>query len=56
VRKKNQRMGRNPKTGTEVPISPRQVVVFKASRILKQQVDGKRSATTSVDHGSSATA
>lgn len=30
VRKKGQRMGRNPKTGVDVPISPRRVVVFKA--------------------------
>src|SRR5713101_1266307 len=29
VRKKGQRIGRNPKTGTEVPISPRRVMVFK---------------------------
>jgi integration host factor subunit alpha len=44
VRKKGERIGRNPKTGTEVPISPRRVIVFKASPILKQQVNGKRSA------------
>ena len=31
VRKKGQRMGRNPKTGEEAPISPRRVVVFKPS-------------------------
>jgi integration host factor subunit alpha len=46
VRKKNQRIGRNPKTGTEVPISQRRVIVFKPSPILKQQTNGKRSATT----------
>lgn len=45
VRKKKERMGRNPKNGVEVTISPRQVIVFKASPILKQQVSGKRSAT-----------
>ena len=45
VRKKSQRMGRNPKTGTEVPISPRRVVAFKPSAILKQQINGKRSRT-----------
>ena len=44
LRDKGQRIGRNPKTGTEVPISPRRVIVFKASPILKQQVNGKRSA------------
>jgi integration host factor subunit alpha len=42
VRKKKQRPGRNPKTGVEVPISPRRVVVFKASAILKQQINEKR--------------
>jgi integration host factor subunit alpha len=38
VRKKGQRLGRNPKTGTEVPISPRRVMAFKASAILKQRI------------------
>ena len=42
VRKKGQRMGRNPKTGVDVPISPRRVVVFKASAIMKQQINGGR--------------
>jgi integration host factor subunit alpha len=45
VRKKNQRIGRNPKTGIEVPISPRRVIVFKPSPIFKQQTNGKRSDT-----------
>ncbi len=39
VRKKGQRIGRNPKTGTEVPISPRRVIVFKPSAILKQHIN-----------------
>ena len=43
VRQKGKRMGRNPKTGVEVPISPRRVVVFKASAIMKQQINGDRS-------------
>jgi integration host factor subunit alpha len=34
VRSKRERVGRNPKTGIEAPISARRVVVFKASRIL----------------------
>jgi integration host factor subunit alpha len=38
VRKKGQRIGRNPKTGTEVPISPRRVLVFKPSAILSQRI------------------
>jgi len=43
VRKKGQRIGRNPKTGTEVPISPRRVMVFKPSAILKQRINGHSS-------------
>ena len=43
VRQKGQRVGRNPKTGVEAPISPRRVIVFKASQVLKQQLAGKRS-------------
>jgi integration host factor subunit alpha len=39
VRKKGERIGRNPKTGTEVPISPRRVMVFKPSAILKQRIN-----------------
>ena len=42
VRKKGQRIGRNPKTGKEVPISPRRVMVFKPSAILKQRINGDR--------------
>jgi integration host factor subunit alpha len=55
-RKKNQRIGRNLKTGIEVPISPRRVIVFKPSPIFKQQTNGKRSDTkTSVAELSSST-
>ncbi len=38
VRYKNERVGRNPKTGEEVPITPRRVMVFKPSNILKDRV------------------
>lgn len=38
VREKSERVGRNPKTGEEVPILPRKVVSFKASNVLKQRV------------------
>jgi integration host factor subunit alpha len=38
VRDKNERIGRNPKTGEEVPILPRRVMTFKASNVLKQRV------------------
>ena len=34
VRSKRERIGRNPKTGIEVPIRPRRVVTFKASPVL----------------------
>src|SRR5262249_55688827 len=44
VRRKGQRIGRNPKTGAEAPVSARRVVVFKPSAILKQQLNGKRPA------------
>jgi integration host factor subunit alpha len=57
VRQKNQRMGRNPKTGTEVPISPRRVLVFKPSAIMKQQVNSKSGTKIpDVELGSSAPA
>jgi integration host factor subunit alpha len=39
VRQKGQRIGRNPKTGQEVPISPRRVLVFRASHSLKDQIN-----------------
>jgi integration host factor subunit alpha len=38
VRQKKQRMGRNPKTGKEVPILPRKVLAFQASRMLKARM------------------
>ncbi len=39
VRSKGQRMGRNPKTGEEVPIPPRRVLVFRASHVLKDRIN-----------------
>ncbi|TGY87872.1 integration host factor subunit alpha [Marinicauda algicola] len=39
LREKNGRMGRNPKTGEEVPIDPRRVLVFKPSQVLKDRID-----------------
>lgn len=39
LRRKKQRIGRNPKTGVEVPITPRTVLSFNASNILKKQVN-----------------
>jgi integration host factor subunit alpha len=39
VRQKGERMGRNPKTGVDVPISPRRVIVFKASAVMKKRIN-----------------
>jgi integration host factor subunit alpha len=39
VRQKSQRMGRNPKTGDEVPIAPRRVLVFRPSQMLREAVN-----------------
>ena len=39
VRDKGQRIGRNPKTGEEVPILPRRVLVFRASNVLKSRIN-----------------
>ncbi len=38
VREKGERIGRNPKTGEEVPITPRRVMVFRASNVLKSRI------------------
>ncbi|MEN3162124.1 integration host factor subunit alpha [Tistrella mobilis] len=38
VRQKGERVGRNPKTGEEVPILPRKVLVFRASNVLKDRI------------------
>jgi integration host factor subunit alpha len=38
TRDKNARMGRNPKTGEEVPISPRRVLSFRPSHLMKDRV------------------
>ncbi len=43
VRQKGQRIGRNPKTGEEVPILPRKVLVFRASHVLKDRVNASGS-------------
>lgn len=39
VRSKGQRVGRNPKTGEEVPILPRRVLVFRPSQLLKARIN-----------------
>lgn len=39
VREKGPRIGRNPKTGQEVPIPPRRVLVFRPSQLLKERIN-----------------
>jgi integration host factor subunit alpha len=55
VRKKGQPIGRNPKTGKEMPISPCRVMVFKPSAILKRRTnsaaEGKVSSATTASPG-----
>ena len=49
VRTKKERVGRNPKTGEEVPITARQVVTFRASNVLKSEVSDLSKVDTSID-------
>jgi integration host factor subunit alpha len=46
VREKGERMGRNPKTGEEVPILPRKVLVFRASHVLKDRLNRRSGASS----------
>lgn len=41
VRQKGMRVGRNPKTGVEVPIMPRRVLSFRPSQVLKARLNGE---------------
>ena len=41
LRDKGERIGRNPKTGVEVPITPRRVMTFRASQMLKDRIAGR---------------
>ena len=45
VRQKGRLVGRNPKTGEEVPILPRRVLVFRASQVLKERVTAAADAS-----------
>ncbi|MBM3582811.1 MAG: integration host factor subunit alpha [Alphaproteobacteria bacterium] len=42
IRQKGQRIGRNPKTGEEVPILPRKVLVFRPSQVLKSRINQRK--------------
>ena len=46
VRSKNGRVGRNPKTGEEVPITPRRVLVFRPSQVMKNVINGLEPGTS----------
>jgi len=51
VRSKAMRMGRNPKTGEEVPITPRRVITFRASHVLKDRInEGHRGRAGGITH------
>ncbi len=41
IREKGERIGRNPKTGEEVPITPRRVLVFRPSNIMKDRINAE---------------
>lgn len=41
IRDKGQRIGRNPKTGVEVPIEPRRVMIFRPSNVLRARINGE---------------
>jgi integration host factor subunit alpha len=49
VREKGERIGRNPKTGEEVPILPRKVLVFRASHVLKDRINDSGDETGNGD-------
>ncbi len=51
VRQKGERVGRNPKTGEEVPIVPRKVLVFRASNVLKNRINWEAGGEDDTDHG-----
>ncbi|MDH3580483.1 MAG: integration host factor subunit alpha [Hyphomicrobiales bacterium] len=49
IREKGERIGRNPKTGEEVPITPRRVLVFRASNIMKTRINGALGRKSTVE-------
>jgi integration host factor subunit alpha len=51
VRSKAQRIGRNPKTGEEVPILPRRVLVFRASHVLKDKINHVQTGSSQRQEG-----
>jgi len=53
VRRKQMRMGRNPKTGEEVPITPRRVITFRPSHVLKDAINDGHRTRQSLQSGTS---
>jgi integration host factor subunit alpha len=51
VRQKGKRIGRNPKTGQEVPIMPRRVLVFRASNLLKGHINRSAEGSSASGRG-----
>jgi len=51
VREKGARIGRNPKTGEEVPIEPRRVLSFRPSHVLKDRINVVQSGSTGQGSG-----
>ena len=49
IRQKGERIGRNPKTGEEVPIMPRRVLVFRPSQLLKDRINGQGETTRNAE-------
>ncbi len=49
IRSKSERIGRNPKTGIEVPITPRRVINFRPSQQLRLRVSGINNQNNNVD-------
>jgi len=52
VRAKRARMGRNPKTGAPAAIDPRRVISFRASQVMKAQIDASAAAHANGEQGS----
>ena len=49
IRQKGERVGRNPKTGKEVPITPRKVLVFRPSHVMKERINAGQKKVAAVD-------
>ncbi len=54
LRQKSERVGRNPKTGEVVPITPRRVIVFKASNIMKDKINAALAKPAKPEKGAKA--